>query len=200
VNVAAAGADSEARAQRIYIVRHGQTERSADGTYSGRAEIPLTATGREQARRTGERLAGAGVDGVYSSPLSRAKHTAEAIANATGAELRIDDRLTEVDYGPLEGLNRESGGERYGASFRAWRSNPFGSPLPGMEPLDDALQRARSVTADALRASECPVLVGHQAILRLVLVALGRIGPDEYFSTRLQEADPIEIVAPAIRA
>lgn len=196
--MATAGAAHEPRAQRLYLVRHGQTERSADGTYSGRAEIPLTETGREQAHRTGERLAAAGVDAVHSSPLSRATDTAEAIAKAAGAPLRIDERLTEVDYGPLEGLNRDSARERYGAVFQAWRSDPFGSPLPGMEPLEEALQRARSATADALAGSHLPVLVGHQGILRLVLAALGRIEPDDYFSTRLQEADPLEIVAPAL--
>ena len=188
-----------AEPRRLYLVRHGQTESSARGAYSGHTDIPLTRTGREQARRAAERLAGKGVDAVCSSPLRRAIDTAEAIAQATGAPLRIEERLAEVDYGPLEGLDRASARERFGAPFDNWRSDPFGSPLAGMEPLDEALARARSATADALTAFELPVLVGHQGILRLVLVALGRIESGAYFSTRLPEAEPIEITAPAIR-
>jgi probable phosphoglycerate mutase len=182
----------------VYLVRHGQTDRSVRMIYSGRADIPLTATGIEQARLAAERLAGAGVDAVYTSPLIRAQETGRAIARTIGAPLVVDQRLIEVDYGPIEGLDRPGARERFGERFEAWRADPYGSPLPGMEPLGDALARARRATADALAAHDCPVLVGHQGILRLVLVALGRIEPAAYFSTRLDEADPIEIVGPAV--
>jgi broad specificity phosphatase PhoE len=67
-----------------------------------------------------------------------------------------------------------------------------------MEPLGEALLRARSATAEAIAAHDCPVLVGHQGILRLVLVALGEIEPGDYFSTRLDEARPVEILEPAV--
>ncbi len=67
-----------------------------------------------------------------------------------------------------------------------------------MEPLGDALVRARAATADALAACERPVIVGHQGILRIVLIALGRLQPQDYFTLRLHEADPIVVEAPAI--
>jgi probable phosphoglycerate mutase len=183
---------------RLYLVRHGQTERSAGHVYSGQADVPLTGLGRDQARVAGARLAAAGIDAVISSPLSRARDTAAAIAAATGAPMRVDDRLIEVDYGPFEGLDRDGARRRFGPAFTAWREDPFGSPVPGMEPLDDALARARLAAADALASSGRPVLVGHQGILRLVLVALGQIAPADYFSTRLTEADPIPILAPRL--
>jgi probable phosphoglycerate mutase len=166
--------------------------------YSGRADIPLTATGAEQARLAGQMLAGAGVDAIYASPLVRAQETGRAIARATGAPLRVEPRLIEVDYGPIEGLDRVSARDRFGDGFQAWRDDPYGSPLPGMEPLGDALARARDATADAIAGHDCPVLVGHQGILRLVLVALGQIQAADYFTTRLDEAQPIEIVDPAV--
>lgn len=185
-------------ARRLYVVRHGATELSAQRAYSGRRDVSLTETGRQQARQVGERLRGAGVDAIYSSPLRRAADTARAIAEATGAPLRIDQGLIEVDFGPLEGLDREGARERFGESYQAWREDPMGSPMPDTEPLVEALQRARDVTAEAVAGCRCPVLVGHQGILRLVLVALGRIEPDDYFDTRLQEAEPIEISSPAV--
>ena len=185
-------------AHTVTLVRHGQTESSARSAYSGRSDIALTDAGREQALRVARELAGAGVDAVLSSPLIRARDTAQAIADAAGAPLTVDERLTEVDYGPFEGLDRAAAREQIGAAFEDWRADPFGSPVPGMEPLADALGRARAATADALAAHAHPVLVGHQGILRIVLVALGRIEPGDYFATRLHEAEPIVIQSPAI--
>jgi broad specificity phosphatase PhoE len=185
-------------AHTVTLVRHGQTASSARMAYSGRSDIPLTDAGREQARQAARQLAGAGVDAVVTSPLGRARDTGQAIADATGAPLSADERLTEVDYGPFEGLDRAGARELIGAPFEAWRADPFGAPVPGMEPLADALERARAATADALAAHAHPVIVGHQGILRVVLVALGRIAPQDYFGTRLHEARPIVVENPSI--
>ena len=154
--------------------------------------------GHVLAREVGERLRDAGVDAIYSSPLSRASDTAEAIAAVTGAPLVIDDRLTEVDYGPLDGYDRDSAAEEFGEPFLNWREDPFGSPMPGTEPLGDALARVKSALSDALAAADCPVIVGHQGVLRLVLIALGQKQPDDYFDTRLSEAEPVEIDSPRV--
>ena len=187
-------------AGKVTLVRHGQTERSARSAYSGQLDIPLTSLGREQARRCAERIAGAGVDGIYTSPLVRARDTAQAIADAAGVPLTVEERLIEVDYGPFEGYDREGARAKYGQAFTDWRDDPFGSPVPGMEPLPAALKRASAATADALEACEHPVLVGHQGILRIVLIALGELAPDDYFSLRLREAEPIVVTAPAVVA
>lgn len=185
-------------AHTVTLVRHGQTASSARSAYSGRSDIPLTETGREQARQAASALAGAGVDAVISSPLMRARDTAQVIADVTGVPLHVDARLTEVDYGPFEGLDRDGASERLGAPFEAWRADPFGAPVPGMEPLNDALARARAATADALAAHAHPVIVGHQGILRIVLVALGQIEPRDYFGTRLHEAQPLVVAGPSV--
>ena len=187
-------------ARRLYVVRHGQTESSARKAYSGRSDVALTQIGREQARHAGERLAGAQIDAVLSSPLSRARDTAEAIAGATGAPLTVEERLTEIDYGEFEGLDRAQALEAFGPAFQAWRDDPFGSPVPGMEPLDAALARARAAIADALAAARRPVIVGHQGILRIVLIALGELERADYFRRRLQEAEPIAVDDPAVVA
>lgn len=185
-------------ARAVTLVRHGQTGRSATSTYSGRLDVPLTELGREQAQRTARALAGSGIDAVVTSPLQRARDTAQAIADAAGVPLRVDERLTEVDYGPFEGLDRAGASAQLGAVFDAWRADPFGMPVPGMEPLGDALQRARAATRELLAAHDHPVVVGHQGILRVVLVALGEIAPGDYFSTRLREAEPIAVEHPAV--
>lgn len=67
-----------------------------------------------------------------------------------------------------------------------------------METLDDALARARAAIADALAATRRPVIVGHQGILRIVLIALGELEPGDYFGMRLQEAEPIAVPEPVL--
>ena len=185
----------------MYLVRHGQTESSARKAYSGRSDVALTDEGREQARRAAEQLAGAGIDAVFSSPLSRARDTAQAIADATGAPLTVDERLTEVDYGDFEGLDRAGARERFGQAFEDWRADPFGSPVAG-----HGAAGRRAGSAPARRPPtrspprERPVIVGHQGILRIVLIALGELAPEDYFTLRLHEADPVVVEAPAIAA
>ena len=186
-------------ARTVTLVRHGQTERSMRKAYSGRLDIPLTDEGREQARRAAASLAGAGIDAIVSSPLVRARDTAQAIADATGAPLTVDERLTEIDYAVFEGLDRAAAQARFGQAFEDWRNDPFGAALPGMETLPAALERARAATADALEAAEHPVIVGHQGILRIVLVALGELAPEDYFTLHLREADPLVVAQPRVR-
>lgn len=183
-------------AERLYLVRHGQTELSALLRYSGRRDIALTDAGRRQAGMAAESLRHAGIDAVYSSPLQRASDTARALAQATGAPLLVDPRLIEVDYGPLEGMDRDAARVRFGPPLQAWRDDPMGSPLPGVEPLADALARASEVTAEIVAGARCPAIVAHQGILRLVLASLGQIDPSQYFNIRFDEAQPVEITSP----
>jgi probable phosphoglycerate mutase len=182
----------------VTLVRHGQTESSKRMIYSGRRDIPLTDQGREQACRVARQLAGTGVDAVYTSPLSRARDTAELIAAAAAAPLIVEPRLIEVDYGAFEGLDRPGARAKLGRAFADWRADPFGATIPGSEPLAVALERARAATADALAAHDHPVLVAHQGILRIVLIALGDLAPQDYFTRGLREGEPVVIEQPAV--
>ena len=103
----------EAPAPVIYLARHGQTEFNVARRYQGQGDSPLTARGQAQARRMGERLAALVPDlhgwRLCSSPLGRARHTAEIIADALGGVLAVetDARLAEVSMGAWDGLTFE---------------------------------------------------------------------------------------------
>ncbi|MDQ1526168.1 MAG: putative phosphatase, partial [Microbacteriaceae bacterium] len=89
----------------LYLVRHGETDWNRERRIQGSTDIPLNATGREQARRTGRLLARRHWDGIVSSPLSRASETARIIASEAGLpEPELLSGIVERSYGKAEGL------------------------------------------------------------------------------------------------
>jgi broad specificity phosphatase PhoE len=89
---------------RVVLVRHGATEWNADKRAQGQADIALSNEGRSQARETAERLADLEIDAVYSSDLSRAVETAQAIAGRYGLDVEVDPAFREIDQGEWTGL------------------------------------------------------------------------------------------------
>lgn len=92
----------------LSLIRHGQTDWNFARRLQGRIDIPLNETGREQAREVGRELAASGEhwDVLVSSPLSRARETAEIIGEAVGLEVsRVYDDLIERSFGDIEGYD-----------------------------------------------------------------------------------------------
>ena len=130
------------KATTTLLLRHGQTAMSAERRFAGRGDIPLTDLGREQAAAAAARLkARGGIDLIASSPLSRARHTAEAVAEATGAPLVTDEDLAETDFGDWEGLTFAEVMARWPDEMAAWRGSADVAP-PGGESLSSAARRA----------------------------------------------------------
>ena len=132
------GAEPE---RQIYLVRHGDTEWSRSGQHTGRTDIPLTESGREQAVKLGKRLRGHEFDLVLTSPMSRAAETARIAG--FGDAMRIDD-LREWDYGELEG--RTTGDIQ--ASMPGWTI--WRGPWPGGETAEQVGARVDRVIARCL--------------------------------------------------
>jgi broad specificity phosphatase PhoE len=129
----------------LILVRHGESTGNADGLLLGRMDVPLTERGLAQARTLGPSVAGA--TRVISSPLARARDTAEALG--TGLPVEIDDRWIEVDYGEFDGRPLGSVPDEV---WTRWRSDPDYRP-PGGETLCEAGSRVRSA-CDELFATD----------------------------------------------
>jgi probable phosphoglycerate mutase len=142
----------------VWLARHGATEWSANGRHTGRTDLPLTPEGEGAARRLGERLRGRTFARVFTSPLRRARQTAELAG--FGAQAQIDPDLAEWDYGDYEGRRTaEIQAERPG-----WQL--FTDGAPGGESPEQVGARADRVIA-RLRAVNGDVLVfGHGHFLR----------------------------------
>src|SRR6185436_17724244 len=105
--------------------RHGATQRTAEGRFSGSVGVDLSDEGRWQAERLGERLRREDLTAVYSSPLSRAVDTASIIAAASRLETEVVDGLREISHGHWEGLTRAEAEERFPDEYAAWEEDPF---------------------------------------------------------------------------
>ncbi len=128
---------------KIYIVRHGETELNSKGVMQGIIDEPLNDKGRELAEITGKALKDIKFDCCISSPLSRAKETAEIILRESGndASYTIDDRIIEIDFGDLEGKQITEMGEE-GFKFFAEPFNFIG--FPNGEKIQDVCTRTQT--------------------------------------------------------
>ena len=88
----------------LLLVRHGETDWNADGRLQGQTDRPLSDFGRRQARRLADELADEELEAIYSSDLSRARETAEIVAERLGLSVVLDPDLREKDWGTWEGL------------------------------------------------------------------------------------------------
>ncbi len=155
----------------LFLARHGQTEWNAQGRYQGRLDSPLTALGRAQARAAAETMRGRGVARLLCSPLGRARHTADVVAEAVGIPVEVDAALAEIAIGRWEGLTREEVDERFpGERARRMRDEDRVSyRYAGGESLAEIRERARSVSG---RLDERTTLIVAHAGINRVLVAV----------------------------
>jgi probable phosphoglycerate mutase len=125
----------------LILVRHGQSEANAAGLLVGRTDSALTELGRLQAAAIGEALVAQPKRPfrILTSPLARARHTAEIIAGRLGSAdtPEVEDRLIELDYGELDGCRP---GDLGRGVWAGWRSDPSWRP-PGGETLPELHDR-----------------------------------------------------------
>jgi broad specificity phosphatase PhoE len=142
----------------LYVARHGVTQANLDGINEGLEDEPLIEAGREQARALAERVAGLGLREVWTSPLARARQTAEIVAEIHGLPLHVEPDLRELDPGPWQGLTQNQMAERDPEEFARWQADPAAFRMPGRETLEEV--RARAVAAlERIRARDARALV-----------------------------------------
>src|SRR5687768_8562436 len=91
----------------LLLARHGETDWNRELRIQGSSDIALNELGRQQASALAQELADVPLDAIYSSDLSRARETAEAVAATHELQVRLDPRLRERAFGSWEGLTRE---------------------------------------------------------------------------------------------
>lgn len=169
-------------ATRVFLVRHGATELSAEDRFAGEVDVALSDVGRDQVRRLAKRLSSERIAAVYSSPLSRTRETASILAEPHSLEVEPRDGLREISHGHWEGKTRAEVEKEYPKEYQRWELDPFSFAPPGGE-------TGLSVTARALPAlleiierhcDDHVIVVSHKATIRLLLSNLLGFDPRKY--------------------
>lgn len=161
---------------RLFLLRHGETEWTREGRYQGCVDTRLCPEGTAQAEAASLALAGRPLAAVYSSPLRRARGTAEAIAAPHRLPVRIDPAFREICHGLWEGLTGDEVRTRFPDLYAQWRATPETVTMPDGESLKEVRERVLD-GLQRLRADhdgEAVCLVAHGTPVRLlILEALG---------------------------
>jgi broad specificity phosphatase PhoE len=179
---------------RVFLLRHGETEWNATGRLQGSTDVPLHDRGAAQAQAAASALAALLPAGarIISSPLKRARVTAEALAEATGATITFDDRMKERSYGVWEGMTATELEDHDPIEVARWHS--------GLEPRIEGYEDHISVTSRAVACIEehsadggVVVFVGHGSTSRLAVRVLMRLPLDGWNLGPLDNASWAEL-------
>lgn len=166
----------------LYLVRHGRTPLTESKRISGRggADPQLSSAGELDALRAARAVSQIGKQGEFahlpsptalvSSPISRARQTAQFIANEISSEVLIDEAYAEISFGDWDGLTNAEVLSMYPAEYEAWRGS-FDLAPPNGESLSDFEQRVRRGLKKLLsdRSGEAIVIVSHVMPIRALL-------------------------------
>ena len=157
----------------LHLLRHGETELSADSTFCGDIDAPLSALGHTQAQAAASRLAKLDLEAIYVSPKQRARSTAEPILELTKLTPRIEEGLREISYGTWEGKREPEIMISDPEVHALWVNDPAVHAPPGGESGYAIAARALPIIARVTNAHEGNVLlVSHKATIRVIVCAL----------------------------
>lgn len=167
-----------AQQMTLYLVRHGEAENNIRRILNSapvKNEYALTERGRVQAQKAAEFLATVGVSALYSSPILRARETAQIIADATTLPIHFDNRLWEVGMGRFNEGSQQAMQEKY--PDPQMRLSP--DPSDGMESYLQVRSRLEEFLQElqGLHAGKKIILVSHGDPLEQLHGILTREGP-----------------------
>ena len=171
----------------IIFLRHAQAENNTKRILAGRTEgVPLTKTGIEQAERIAKYLAPIDISAIYSSPIERAKHTAEIVANAFDQDtvgVELDERLTEIDMGKFTRMNYDDMFAKYGNIFLKFYENDPVISEHEVETFPDVQKRVLDMVDHVLKKhnNENVILVTHMDPIKSMLAKVMNLVPQTLF-------------------
>ena len=155
----------------LYLVRHGETVWNKAGKYQGTADISLSELGEKQSEKTIQWFQDKKIDKVFSSPLKRAKVTAEGIAFATKASLEIKNDLRELCFGAWEGKTFLEIEEQWPGMIEDMYHNPEDLQIPDGETFRECQIRCMKAINEIISREDNKtyVIVCHGAALRTII-------------------------------
>ena len=161
-------------ATRIFLVRHGATQLSAEDAFAGETDVPLSDIGRGQLTKLAVRLAGEPIAAVYASPLGRTMETARILALPHRLPVTAKEGLREISHGHWEGKTRASVEKDHPREYALWEADPFSFAPPegetGLAVTARALPALLAIVA--AHAGEQVLVASHKATIRLLIGSL----------------------------
>lgn len=178
---------------RLLLLRHGQTEMSAQRRYSGRADPELTELGLAQVKAVAAGIRAVhgteAVTAALTSPLRRARQTAEPVAEVLGAALEPHEALVETDFGAWDGLTFAEARERDPELHGRWLGDETVRP-PGGESFARVGQRAAALRDELVAGypGQTLLLVSHVTPIKQLLRLALDVGPSLLYRLHLDLA------------
>lgn len=182
---------------KLVLIRHGQSIWNLENRFTGWVDVPLTETGRQEARKAADHLRGSSFNVAYTSDLSRAQDTLTEILKHLNWDIPVirDKALNERFYGDLQGLNKDDCRRQYGEEqVKIWRRS-YDIPPPGGEALKDTAARTlpffeRCIMGD-IRQGKNVLVVAHGNSNRSIVMKLDGLTKEEVIELNLETGVPL---------
>lgn len=160
--------------QKLYLVRHGESEWNKFKKIQGQKDVRLTDKGRKQADKIANRLLHEDIDLIYSSDLSRAYETATIIGNKLNKDVFSLKDFREIKFGPWEGINIDEIDKNSKEEHLIWLKEPHKFKMEGAETLIELQNRAMRSINDILKSNPGKniLIVSHSATLKTIILSL----------------------------
>jgi len=167
---------------RLFLVRHGETEWNTMKRVQGHTDTTLTEKGVDQARRISNRLYKENIDVIYASDLRRAYRTAEIIGDKLNLGVHSLQELREINFGCWEGLTANEVKEKYREEHLLWMKEAHKLILPGAETLLDVQQRIVKTVLELLKIhnNKNILLVSHGTAIKTLILGILDIDISNY--------------------
>ena len=158
----------------IILIRHGETDWNRDQVFRGRIDVALNEVGLTQARAVQESLKDTEIDGIYSSPLSRAFETATIVGENRNVEVRGEEGLIDIDFGAWQGLSHQKVKEEYKDLYETWLAQPDLVTFPDGESLKEVRIRSMESLEEVIKNNpgKTLALVSHRVVLKVLLCTI----------------------------
>lgn len=175
----------------IIFLRHGQAKNNTSRLLAGRTPgIPLTEAGIDQARKAGEFLEHMNISTIYASPIERARHTAEIVSKYTSTDIRVDERLIELEMGKFTGMRYDDIFGKHGNVFLKFYRGEEEITESGVETFSQVKKRVLSIVTHVLEnhRKENVVLVTHMDPIKAMLSTVIDLSPQNLFELIIANA------------
>jgi len=175
----------------VIFLRHGQAKNNIERILTGRTPgVPLTEKGIEQAEKAAKFLEHMNISAIYSSPIERAKHTAEIVGKHNSLDVTIDDRLIELDMGKFTGVPYDEIFSSHGNVFMKFYNGELEIAHNGVETFSEVKKRVLGIVDHVIEnhPDQNVVLVTHMDPIKAMLSTIVDLTPENLFELIIANA------------